>query len=374
METLQTQYALASENWQGIETTLNSRVAALEKERDEASRREADTRRKAREVNAKSRRLEEELEGVQDRATAFEHDAQKQRAQLQKLQSRLAQAQTALADARAGLERERKIWEAQSEQRVEEEKLKWRLESATAPTIPDTQSLRAESPTASFSNRKQSHTDLLNLHSRRNVHRTMSSELSPVGLGIDRTSSRRPSTQPLRSPDAGAPHRQVSLAALAQLNGNSAAANSGFRAPSVRTVDADADTAGTQTSSPHHTVAELLSTSTAHAGPSVQLVSSMSAAVRRLESEKAVSREEMARLAAQRDEAREEVVALMRESEEKRRLEGEVGRLKGELAAVDQRYQTTLEMLGERSEEVEELKNDVLDLKKIYRELVERVH
>lgn len=50
IETLQTQYSVASENWQGMEASLEARVANLEKERDEALRRESEMRRKAREV------------------------------------------------------------------------------------------------------------------------------------------------------------------------------------------------------------------------------------------------------------------------------------------------------------------------------------
>jgi type II secretory pathway component PulJ len=50
IETLQTQYSIASENWQGIETTLLARIAGLEKERDEAVQRESEMRRKAREA------------------------------------------------------------------------------------------------------------------------------------------------------------------------------------------------------------------------------------------------------------------------------------------------------------------------------------
>ena len=50
IETLQTQYAVASENWQGIEGSLVARLANVEKERDEIARREGDLRRKAREV------------------------------------------------------------------------------------------------------------------------------------------------------------------------------------------------------------------------------------------------------------------------------------------------------------------------------------
>lgn len=50
VETLQTQYSIASENWQGIEATLLARITGLEKERDEALQRESEMRRKAREA------------------------------------------------------------------------------------------------------------------------------------------------------------------------------------------------------------------------------------------------------------------------------------------------------------------------------------
>lgn len=50
IETLQTQYAAASENWQALEGSLLSRLANVEKERDEVARREAEARRKIREM------------------------------------------------------------------------------------------------------------------------------------------------------------------------------------------------------------------------------------------------------------------------------------------------------------------------------------
>lgn len=50
IETLQNQYAIASENWQGIEGSLLSRVTGLEKERNDAVKREAVVKRKAREM------------------------------------------------------------------------------------------------------------------------------------------------------------------------------------------------------------------------------------------------------------------------------------------------------------------------------------
>lgn len=50
IETLQTQYGSASDNWQGIEASLLAKVANLEKERDEAQRRESEMRKKARDA------------------------------------------------------------------------------------------------------------------------------------------------------------------------------------------------------------------------------------------------------------------------------------------------------------------------------------
>lgn len=50
IETLQSQYASARENWQGIEASLLAKAANLEKERDEAQRRESEMRKKARDA------------------------------------------------------------------------------------------------------------------------------------------------------------------------------------------------------------------------------------------------------------------------------------------------------------------------------------
>jgi chromosome segregation ATPase len=97
----------------------------------------------------------------------------------------------------------------------------------------------------------------------------------------------------------------------------------------------------------------------------------MSATVRRLESERAASRDELARITAQRDESRQQVVELMREVEEKRSSDTRVQELEQKLQEIDARYETTLELLGEKSEQVEELQADIADLKKIYRELVD---
>lgn len=347
---------------------MTSRVAALEKDRDETAKRESDIRRKAREVNSKARRLEDELEGINDRARSLEQDLTEQRASTEKLQARLTQTEAAAQDARADLERERKVWEADI-QRLEEEKNKGRLEMQSQSLIPDSNHLRTDSPGGSY---RRHSPDPLGIQRRampRSVSQGMDFQLSPMDRMLDearRPSNNRQRSSPnMRTPEIGTPPRQDSFPSLSSGFNGAGVANT----PSIPAIDYDDPM--DETSSPHRTINDMISVSTVGAGPSVQLVERMSAAVRRLESEKATAKEEMARLIAQRDEAREEVVALMREVEDKRKQDQKVEKLEQNVKEMDQRYQTTLEMLGEKSERVEELESDVVDLKKMYRELVE---
>lgn len=369
IETLQTQYSLASENWQGIESTLTSRVTALEKDRDETAKRESDVRKKAREVNSKARKLEDELESINERARAFEHDLTEQRAAAQKLQARLTQAEGAAQDAREELEREKKIWDAEFQQRLDDEIMKWKQE--TPANVLGGGHLRLQAESISASQRRHS-PDPLGLSTKRmqrSISGGMESPLTPMDRMFEDysrrpSSARHKSTSKVRTPDIGTPQRQDSIPSLMNLNGTPT-----LDTPSIHTFDPD--DAFDNVSSPHRTINDMISVSTAAAGPSVQLVERMSAAVRRLESEKATSKEEMSRLVAQRDEAREEVVTLMREVEEKRGQNEKIEDLEKKMTDVEVRYQTTLEMLGEKTERVEELESDVQDLKNMYRELVQ---
>lgn len=402
IETLQTQYALATENWQGIESSLNARITTLEKDRDEVARREADMRKKVREANSKARRLEEELDSTKEKTSTLEAENSELQAAMAKMQSSLSAAEKTISDARAELERDRKAFEETLQSRIEEEKTKWQLEAnPTSATVSVTEShfLGVGSPPASHSQlRKPLTPDLLGLHARRmgsannTGSRTFSSDLPPISTdGYARPHSRRTSTNPqglfhphlpVRTPTESftGPTRQDSTITVPYLNGGNNSSGSippstsVSVAPSINEIgvgEEPLDRAPTESSSPHRTINDLVSHSTVGAGPSVQLVERMSAAVRRLESEKAANKEEMARLISQRDEAREEVVSLMREVEEVRKEKEKMVATEKELAEVRQRYEASLEMLGEKQEQCEELKNDVLDLKKIYRELVE---
>jgi uncharacterized coiled-coil DUF342 family protein len=186
----------------------------------------------------------------------------------------------------------------------------------------------------------------------------------PTIPGFDRRSS-RPSVVP-QSSGHGTPKR-VDSTTLFTPTGDT-------EAPSIM-MEQEQDDFFERTTSPSEAqnhVNDIVSVSTVGAGPSVQLVERMSAAVRRLENEKVSTKEELARLARQRDEARSEIVALMKEVEEKRRDHERVGELEKEVGELNDRYNTTLEMLGEKSEQVEELRADIQDVKAMYRDLVQQ--
>ncbi|RFU35417.1 hypothetical protein B7463_g1007, partial [Scytalidium lignicola] len=360
IETLQTQYAVASENWQGIEASLIARVANLEKERDGATQRETEIRRKAREVTLKSKHNEEDLEETKSKIASFQHEIAAQRARIDSLQQRAETAEAALKEARATFDEERLAWKSEIQQRIDEERQRWQEEAPTTGSLGYT---RAESPIASSRRGLTSeYLGLQNLQIRRASARSVTSDIP----GPEKIFGRRPSVQPPRSSGQATPVRQDSMQSLG-VNGEVP------RTPSIHTMDHDDnDFFENIVSSPQQTMHDMVSVSTAGAGPTVQLVERMSSAVRRLESEKVATKEDIARLTAQRDEARAEIVALMRGIEEKKSLDVRITQLEEENANLNSRYQTTLEMLGEKSELVDELRSDIDDIKAMYRELVER--
>ncbi|KAF7951889.1 hypothetical protein EAE96_007186 [Botrytis aclada] len=367
IETLQTQYAVASENWQGIEASLTARATSLEKERDEATKREADVRRKAREVTLKVKRNEEELEETRSKLPNFQEELSKRTAQLDNLKKRVEEAESALVSTKSEFEDEKQTWNSEMQQRLLEEKQKW-LEEVSL-------NGRGDSPVASSRRGLTSeYLGLQNMQSRRPLARSTTGDLVTPERFVGRRQSGQPAS---KSPDPGIPVRHDSTASLTHSFSLNSIATNGTggnefkpQTPSLHTLDHDDFFDTHRSSSPQQTIHDIISTSTAGAGPTVQLVERMSSAVRKLESEKVATKEEVARLIAQRDEARTEIVALMKEVEVKRGLEEKVGALEEEIKGVKERYEVTLELLGEKSEEVNELRGDVEDIKAMYKELV----
>ena len=307
-------------------------------------------------------RANENLDIALGKLNSLDREFAEQSKELKTVQERLRLSETTLAEAKADLMKDRASWKMTLTARIEDERAKWQQENNQ--TSRSTAQFRTRSPGASTT--KLSSADLLGLQNRRT---NVQADSMNVGISItDRSLSRNDLIHSLRTVDVRTPYQQESLSFTPQQSISSTAPPT----PSVQISDQDDLFEGSGTAaSPHRTFNDMISVSTTGAGPSVQLVERMSATVRRLESEKAALKDELARLSHQRDEAREQVVSLMREAEQKRSAEVKIQRLEDEICQVNERYHTTLEMLGEKSELVEELKADVADVKKIYRELVD---
>ncbi|KAK8049093.1 M protein repeat protein [Apiospora phragmitis] len=352
IETLQTQYSIASENWQGMEASLVARAASLERERDEALKRESEMRRKAREAASRAKRQEEELEEAKTKLPSVQKDLSDHQSQLESLRKRAEEAEAALAEAKADFEKQKSRRRRTGQGLIADPVGRHRLyyQRHREPSVPITSACKAY---------------LLNFASPPH-HRANGDPLS-----IERPlSARRPSHQPPSRPSilSGPPRLTGTPPPL--LGEELIRSPTGTPHPGLEREDSfdNLETPG----SPHNMMQDVVSVSTAGAGPSVQLVERMSAAVRRLESERVAAKEELARISAQRDEARTEIVALIKEVESGKAATKKVEDLEKEVTEINERYQTTLEMLGEKSELVEELRADVEDVKGMYRDLVER--
>ncbi|KAK4127136.1 hypothetical protein N657DRAFT_653451 [Parathielavia appendiculata] len=387
VETLQTQYSIASENWQGIETTLLARIASLEKERDEALQRESDLRRKAREAAVRAKRQEEELEDAKAKIPTIQQDIRSYQAQLESLKKRAEEAESALEKAKAEFEKQKQLWEAEREDRQlreQPERPRSWLEGLPGGSFlkPDSRpaSPQLTNPQRTFS------TDYLSISALTSKARKVSAPSSNSEAGASGF-SRRPSAQPPQSRptlssnpsgSAGGVFSPLSLFSPTSPdvphNGMTALS---MGSPLDREVQRGEDAfegsmLPERSASPQQVLQDMVSVSTVAAGPSVQLVERMSAAIRRLESEKVAAKEELARISRQRDDARAEIVALMREVEAGKAAGKRVEALEAEVVEMKERYETTLELLGEKSELVDELRADVEDVKAMYRDLVER--
>ncbi|MCJ1395182.1 hypothetical protein MMC18_008063 [Xylographa bjoerkii] len=354
IETLQTQYAVASENWRGIEGSLLARISSLESQRDEITKREEDIRRKARTMEY---HIEESSNKIQD----LEQQVNEKKTQLITVHHALSSTEANVVKLQNDLLLERENWQARLHEHLEAGRRE--LQSQTNDVL--SPQLRTEFPV--MPNRQKWQAEKASPHGRRHQ---VGSGLGLVNTTIpstDRSMARRHSGQPPPSLGSGTPHGQDSLASTPQPSIHSGIPET----PSSQTYHQEDFFDGVVTpATPERTINDMFSASTAAAGPSVQLVERMSAAVRRLESEKAATRDELDRLRAQRDEAREQVVTLMREAEEKRVADVKILKLETEIGEINQRYQTTLEMLGEKSEMVDELQADIEDVKQMYRDLV----
>ncbi|ESQ27007.1 hypothetical protein EUTSA_v10018077mg [Eutrema salsugineum] len=98
--------------------------------------------------------------------------------------------------------------------------------------------------------------------------------------------------------------------------------------------------------------------------------SAYEATLRQKEGELASYMSRLASMESIRDSLAEELVKMTAECEKLRGEADRVPGMKAELEALRQRHAAALELMGERDEELEELRADIVDLKEMYREQV----
>ena len=285
------------------------------------------------------------------------------RDELASLRTSMKDADAALNQARSDLEKQQRAGSASRDLAGEPDKAQWPDEMPGS--LSRTQS-RPDSPLLSVPRTMSG--DLVGFQIPSKARRTPLSDSRPDSPAEGFSLGRRMSSQPFGRLSALSP--VGSSMPPMPFSPFEPPSESHILSPSL--VERDDPTDDQNPSSPRQVAQDMISVSTAGAGPSVQLVERMSAAIRRLEAEKVAAKEEMARVCSQRDEARSDMVQLMKDIEASKSATEKVPELEKELKELNSRYQTTLELLGEKSELVEELKADVQDVKAMYRELVER--
>jgi len=446
IETLQTQYSLAADNWRTIEVSLNARLTAVESERDETVNRETEARKKARNLSVKCRSLEDDFEKSKNENNELTGTSVELQTTIRNLETRLKSSEKTLEEARADLANSKQLLEATLNSKRDEDLLRRTSTPASVAYL----TRRTSSPNSH--NRKTSVAEsnvLSYINKKPGLSRGITGDSTASSLGpsfYDRpSSSRRSSTMPYeRYGDPNAffslpVSRKSSAMGLVNLVGSPALSvitglqnhdhddlnhqtrrsyshsRSHARSSSIiatealseeddddlhSQIDKDIDD-GLMTTSRHsrnhnthnvhqrpssrsgnNTLAgditanahfDVISASTIHTGPSVQLVERMSSSIRKLEAEKASHRDEMQRLSLQRDEARDQLVIMMREADDRKTLEERLDKIEKDAEKKEERYDACLEMLGEREEEVAELKSDLVDMRAIYKDLVAKM-
>ncbi|CCK69103.1 Sgm1p KNAG_0B06780 [Huiozyma naganishii CBS 8797] len=104
-----------------------------------------------------------------------------------------------------------------------------------------------------------------------------------------------------------------------------------------------------------------------------QLVSRLGSEVRRLESELSSLQQAYETLQEEKDASNSEILKLMEENDETKKIKLKNEDLQRQVTTLQAQLETALQLLGEKTERVEELENDVEDLKEMMQQQVQQM-
>ncbi|KAK9463404.1 TATA element modulatory factor 1 TATA binding-domain-containing protein [Lipomyces oligophaga] len=388
VETLQSQYAIASENWKGIEASLLSRIAGIENERDQLLKRESTLRKSLHDATSRLRLIEAESDGSESKIKDLEAELQLQTDVVQSLRKRLQEESDRSAKAIGELERdksevEQKLAEEERLRKEDRNSLAYLRSPPPQPLSPTVlkRGLDAGGSTSPMMLSNNSRVFGLSRESSFGELFSMSGQLPSASSSgpptpiIPTTIQHRRSSRQVSmtsngsfvsypsTPGSATPTFIASgtFSSLPELGEHHHGHDGGSSASSVTGSNNMDDTGSIASTTIGNSSSER-----------------MNSVIRRITSELASAKEGIAILTRDRDAAREESVELMREVKDKRALETQAEELKKRVSELEEREQTMLELLGEKTERVNELQDDVADLKSMYRqqiqELIEQVN
>lgn len=338
VEALQTQQTLARQNWARIEESLVLRSRHAEKERDELREQEDNLRQRLRQISIQRKEVEEDRNGAQGRCKVLESTIKDQRDHIESLEKAVVTLEASIEADRQSWRNERDTLLADLERQAQE-----RLESERRncpPSLPQSPYLGEMAGRAGYAFQKHV-TESPNSRTPEKARRP------GIGSRMSTQTSRMPTRRKasssylldeMRSPPIG--YREDEPFGSIDHFGN-------MKAPTEASL------------------------STTSASASVGLMERVAANVRKLELEANGLREDLVRMSRQRDEARDECVELEAQAQQHRLLEQALSESQRANDQLRAKFDTTLELLGKETEENDQLKEDIKDMKAAFRETLQ---
>ncbi|KAG0046395.1 hypothetical protein BGZ83_008430 [Gryganskiella cystojenkinii] len=344
MEQIQNQHAIASRNWDKIEAQLTRRVTEAEEDVNKAQDRERAVRDRFDEVKSQNSTLEARLETLRIADTQLRSEVSASKRIIVEKEEAARQAQAELSRERVN--RERAVEEAKAD--VER---KWRLLQQA-----ETEKHKAQLHQLSSTSQRGATLPVPNATEDEVVM------LSAVPPPRRPSSSSTTTTSAQQTPLMGTSFESTSLTSPTNLDGMSPSLS---RTSSSHTMSGMA--AGVSTGS---SALGLSGLGGSHStGPAVA-IERLNTMVRQLEGQVTFLAEQVRTTNKNKDDLSDELVKVTMELEELQQVASRVPGLEQELSLLQQRHKAALEMLGEKTEEVQELQQDISDVKEAYRDQI----
>ncbi|KAG0372588.1 hypothetical protein BGX24_000062 [Mortierella sp. AD032] len=355
IEILQNQQGVANRNWDKVEKSLTRRITEAEENTVKAQERERNARDKLDEVKSQIITLEARLETLRIADTQLRSDMNSNK-------RFLAEKEEAARQAQAELSRERLIRERAVEEAKEDVERKWRQQQQAEVEKLKSQIQQLQQQQSQRSIHSGSDGDLLNatpdsINARRPSSSSIVSVNSPMlgGGGL------------LASKMVGGAQGRVSFESMTSPTSLDGMAPSLSRSSSSHTMSSVV--AGTGPGTPTVGLMGLGGGGSSNTGQAVAM-ERLNTMVRQLEGQVTFLAEQVRSANRNKDELSDELVKVTMELEELQTAATMVPSLEQELSLLKDRHRAALEMLGEKTEEVQELRADILDVKEAYRDQI----